>query len=169
MARWQHIWLNEGFATYAEWLWDEHEGIRTAQEDFNNFYSIPEDDPFWTLTIGDPGTDQLFDIPIYWRGAMTLHQLRLRIGDDAFFRLLRTWARTQEGGNVTTPQFIRLAERISGRDLDAFFTTWLFTPSKPVVPTAAAAASRARASAAADPGVAAMLQRLRGQQSPLRR
>ena len=45
--------------------------------------------------------------------------------------ILRSWASTNAGGNVTTAEFIALAERISGQDLDAFFTTWLFTPGKP--------------------------------------
>ena len=52
---WQHIWLNEGFATYAEWFWSEQEGLGTAQENFDFFYSIFDDSPFWTVTIGDPG------------------------------------------------------------------------------------------------------------------
>ena len=62
VERWQHIWLNEGFATYAEWLWSEHEGLGTAQENFDFYvHGIPADDPFWALTIGDPGPDDLFD------------------------------------------------------------------------------------------------------------
>ena len=52
---WQHIWLNEGFASYAEWLWSEREGLGTAQEIFDSFVEIPADDPFWELAIGDPG------------------------------------------------------------------------------------------------------------------
>jgi Peptidase family M1 domain len=47
VAEWKHIWLNEGFATYAEWLWSEHEGLGTTQEVFDFFYNLfPEGDPF---------------------------------------------------------------------------------------------------------------------------
>ena len=99
---------------------------------------IPADDPFWTVVIGDPGVDFLFDVAIYFRGAMTLHQLRLAVGDADFFRILRKWTRLHAGGNVTTDEFIQLAERISGQDLDALFETWLFTPEKPSLPSASA-------------------------------
>ena len=141
---WQHIWLNEGFATYAEWLWSEHEGLGTAQDNFDFFASvIPPDDPFWAVTIGDPGPDDLFNFAVYARGAMTLHELRLAVGDDAFFTILQQWASSHAGGNVTTDEFIALAETISGQQLDELFQTWLFTPGKPAVisPLAARAAS----------------------------
>lgn len=145
---WQHIWLNEGFATYAEWLWSEHEDLGTAQENFDFFYNVfPADSPFWTVTIGDPGPDNLFDFSVYARGGMTLHQLRLRVGDDTFFKILRRWASSQAGGNVTTDEFIKLAERLSGQDLDDLFQTWLFTPEKPVLDDAAAAARSVTAAA----------------------
>ena len=82
-------------------------------------------------TIGDPGVDLLFDITIYFRGAMTLHALRQ---PDRRRRLLPAAAplgAAQRRRERHDPEFIALAERISGQDLDDFFQTWLFTPEKP--------------------------------------
>jgi aminopeptidase N len=159
VAAWKHMWLNEGFATYAEWLWSEHEGLGTPQEIFDAIYNgIPADDPFWDVVIGDPGVEHLFDNPVYVRGAMTLQVLRNQVGDRDFFRILRAWAKRKAGGNGTTGQFIALAERISGRQLDALFDAWLFTAGKPALPAAAAAtAATASASAARTPPAAASL------------
>ncbi len=131
VERWRDIWLNEGFATYAEWLWSEREGLGTAQQRFERIASIPASEPFWALTIGDPGPDALFAGAVYDRGAMTLHALRGAIGDEAFFRLLTEWPTRQAGENVTTEEFVALAEEVSGQQLDGLFTTWLATPTKP--------------------------------------
>jgi hypothetical protein len=59
----RNIWLNEGFATYTEWLWSKREGFGTADQIFNDFASIPPDEGFWAMAIGDPGPVQLFDFP----------------------------------------------------------------------------------------------------------
>jgi len=145
VERWQHIWLNEGFASYAEWLWSAHEGEATEQEIFDFFYNdvFPAEDTFfWELPIGDPGPERLFDAPVYFRGAMTLHVLRLQVGDRDFFKILRDWTRMQAGGNVTTDEFIALAERVSHQQLDDLFDAWLFGTTRPELNAAAAQAQR---------------------------
>ncbi|MGW3663304.1 M1 family metallopeptidase [Streptomyces sp. NPDC005141] len=132
--RWKDIWLNEGFATYAQWLWSEHKGIRSAHDSFVAGYDArPADSAFWKITVADPQRDTMFASAVYQRGAMTLQMLRERIGDTAFFKLLPAWTKLHRYGNASTADFIALAERISGRQLDDLFQTWLFTTGKPAV------------------------------------
>ena len=62
---------------------------------------------------------------------MTLQALREKVGDFAFFQIMRSWATQNRYGNVTTPEFVALAERVSGVELDHFFDVWLYRPEKP--------------------------------------
>ncbi|MFC3989136.1 M1 family metallopeptidase [Actinoplanes siamensis] len=130
LDRWQDIWLNEGFATYAEWLWSEHSGVETAQQHFDDSYARFD----WRTPPGNPGPAQLFGDAVYERGGMTVHALRTTIGDNAFFRLLRTWTSEHRNGNGTTAEFIATAEKVSGMDLDGFFQSWLYGTVKPTAP-----------------------------------
>jgi aminopeptidase N len=68
----------------------------------------------------------LLDRAIYNRGALTLHALRLQIGDDAFFDLLREWNASYAFSNASTSDFVALANEVSGQDLAQFFDVWLF-------------------------------------------
>ncbi|WP_436850675.1 M1 family metallopeptidase [Streptomyces longwoodensis] len=135
LTSWKDIWLNEGFATYAEWLYEEQHGGDSAQKTFDALYARPAGDPLWAYPPGDPGNGaNLFGTPVYARGAMVLHALRTAVGDRAFYRVLRAWASEHRYGHGTTAHFERLAERVSGKDLDAVFTTWLHTRGKPIRP-----------------------------------
>ena len=136
VASWNEIWLNEGFASYIEALWFAHDGVITADQVYNSNSYPPPEDPFWSKppgpdTLTDPA--DLFGAPVYARGAMTLHALRLEVGDDTFFEILRTWAADHADGNLTTVQFIALAEDISGQQLDGLFTALLSTPARPAL------------------------------------
>jgi len=131
--KWADIWLNEGFATYTEWLYSEHTGGATVQQIFDRTYAQRPEAPVWQGIVADPGRDNIFNSLVYNRGAMTLHVLRLSIGDDAFFTLLRRWATKNRYGNVSTPDFIAFAERVSGQQLDDLFAKWVFTSGKPAL------------------------------------
>ncbi|MFC4036422.1 M1 family metallopeptidase [Streptomyces polygonati] len=132
LERWSDIWLNEGFASYAQWLWSEHEDQGTPQQLAQQVYDAhPADDPFWTVEPGDPGPQNQFDDAVYDRGAVAIQALRDTIGDRAFLKLLKAWPAAHRHGNGTVAEFRRLAEQLSGKDLGGFFTTWLYTAAKP--------------------------------------
>ncbi|MFF7728729.1 M1 family metallopeptidase [Streptomyces sp. NPDC008001] len=135
LADWRHIWLNEGFATYAEWLWSEHLGeddadtlARAARSDLA---ARPQD-----LRIADPGPRRLFDDRVYVRGACTLHALRLAVGDDCFFRTLRTWHAAHRGSTADTERFVSHAEGVAGRLLRPLLDAWLYGAPVPAFPSA---------------------------------
>jgi aminopeptidase N len=150
VAEWRNVWLNEGFASYAEWLWSEQQGEGTTQElaDFT-YASYPADSTFWQVKPGDPGAANVFDDAVYDRGALTLHALRLAVGDTAFFTILKRWTAEHRYGNGTIEQFRTLAESVSGKNLQKFFRVWLFTAERPPAPSPTAAPSAAAGSARA--------------------
>jgi aminopeptidase N len=70
---------------------------------------------------------------VYLRGALTLHVLRLELGDELFFELLRTWVDRYGGASATTSDFEALAEEVGRRDLSGLFDAWLRAPSLPTL------------------------------------
>jgi len=133
LSVWPDIWLNEGFARFSEWIYEERHGGRTAQARFDTLYARPPEHPFWAnAPAALPGPEVMFSSPPYDRGAMTLQALRVEIGDHDFFRLLRRWYATYRDDNVVTADLIALAERVSGQRLDEFFHVWLYQAGKPL-------------------------------------
>jgi aminopeptidase N len=135
-AFWPDIWLNEGFATWSEWIYDERHGGPAASTVLADLCAIPAEgeegqDLWFPAPAALEGPDQLFHTPVYTRGGMTLEALRELAGDATFFAILRAWYRDHRGGNVTTAEFIALAERKTGRQLDDFFDDWLYRAGRP--------------------------------------
>lgn len=127
---WRDIWLHEGFACYAEWLWSEESGGPSAAAHAAYHHS--------RLALGaqrvplaDPTPAHMFDDWVYKRGALTLHALRSAVGDEAFFSILRSWVATHTGGSVATEQFIAHAETVSGRPVAALLEPWLYRAALP--------------------------------------
>ncbi len=130
---WGDIWLNEGFATYAEWLWVEQTVSASAAQASITAQHRALSSPTATPP-GDPGVAGLFSGDVYFRGGLTLHALRTEVGDDAFFEILRTWTERYAHSNASTEDFIGLAEEISGMDLEELFDAWLYAPEPPPLP-----------------------------------
>ena len=132
-AQWRDIWLNEGFASYAEWLWIEAtqgiEALAVGITDERAFFASQGFPP-----PGAPPSTDLFNASVYRIGAMTLHALRLTIGDADFFETLRTYVARFGGGSATTDDFIGVAEEVSGVELDDLFEAWLYGDTVPRFP-----------------------------------
>ena len=125
VANWGDIWLNEGFATYAQLLWLQSQDPTFNVADWihqrvyrGSKLEIPPAVP--------PSQDDLFGPSVYQRGALALHALRVEVGDAAFFHILQEWVRRFSGGNASTKDFIALSEEISGKDLGDVFQEWLY-------------------------------------------
>ncbi|MCG7416544.1 M1 family metallopeptidase [Microbacterium sp. ACRRU] len=124
IARWSDIWLNEGFACYAEWLWSEASGGRTADDWARTHEARVAAQPHDLLLV-DPGPDDMFDDRVYKRGALALHAVRRLIGDEAFFDLLRGWTATHRHSLVATDDFRAAVRAAGGPDAVALLSRWI--------------------------------------------
>ncbi|MEU6218319.1 M1 family metallopeptidase [Streptomyces sp. NPDC047022] len=136
---WRDMWLNEGFATYAEWLWEEDHGGDTAQQTFDALYKGDYyDDPdqskaVWAFPPAKPpNAEQISANPVYARGAMVLHKIRQTIGDRAFFAFIQAWAADHRHGNADTADFTAYVEKKEpGHDFSEIWRDWLYGDGRP--------------------------------------
>ncbi|MEO6987360.1 MAG: M1 family metallopeptidase, partial [Aquihabitans sp.] len=126
-ATWQDLWLNEGFATYADWLYEAHVAGTDVYEvaDMGSCCSSAVMSPVAAVTFGDP---------VYRGGARALQGLREQVGDDDFFAIVRRWYADFGGGIASTDDFIALAEDVTGDDLEPWAETWLHSDRQPELP-----------------------------------
>ncbi|MDH3499455.1 MAG: M1 family metallopeptidase [Acidimicrobiia bacterium] len=151
LADWDDIWLNEGFATYGEWLWTAEQraggdltslvsneyNLVSGREFLDRGTARGAVDDILAQNFPPPGTPpagDLFNGAVYLRGGLLLHALRLELGDPSFFATLQAFAREFQYGNATTADFVAIAEREAGAELDTFFDAWLLEKAPPPIP-----------------------------------
>ncbi|WP_329300385.1 M1 family metallopeptidase [Streptomyces sp. NBC_00659] len=138
---WRDMWLNEGFATYAEWLWQEDHDGDSAEEIFNalykgDYYEPVDSSEIWAFPPADPpGAAQISDPPVYYRGAMVLHKIRQLVGDDTFYDIVQGWAATRRHANADTAAFTAYVEKAApDKDFGGIWKNWLYGEGKPTHP-----------------------------------
>jgi aminopeptidase N len=130
VRQWRDIWLHEGFACYAEWLWSEHCGGPSAGDLARGYHDKLRKAP-QNLLLTDPGPRDMFDDRVYKRGALTLHALRGQLGDEKFFALLKDWTTRYRHASVATEDFTALAADYSDDSLAPLWDAWLYSRAVP--------------------------------------
>jgi aminopeptidase N len=132
---WNSIWLNEGFASFAEAIYAESIGGKTGYQNSMNGFLSRARNAQGTLFVQDISNENsIFDgNRTYAKGAVVLYMLRHVVGDAAFFKILQTYTAspTVAYGTAVTADFQAIAEQVSGQKLDYFFTEWVFGQSFP--------------------------------------
>ncbi|HTF82522.1 MAG TPA: M1 family metallopeptidase, partial [Cytophagales bacterium] len=132
-ASWEHIWLNEGFATYAELIYSEN---KKGRDDYNYIMSLlmaSARTAHGSLYVTSTEINEIFSSNrTYHKGAVVLHMLRNIVGDTTFFDILKTYMSSSHAyGNATTEDFQAIAEKVSGQNLDYFFSQWIYGSNYP--------------------------------------
>ncbi|WP_116115953.1 M1 family metallopeptidase [Austwickia chelonae] len=133
LKNWKDIWINEGFASWAEWRWAELKHNYPPNQIFKQQYEMhpASDAKFWNVVLTDPGPGREFAQAEYVRGSMAVQALRNRVGEATFWAIIRGWTAKYQHGVASVQDFIDFAQEQSGQDLSTFFRAWLMTPGRP--------------------------------------
>jgi aminopeptidase N len=133
---WANLVLNEGFATYSEYLWkDHHRGRDEAEykryEEWLDYLDEAQTKKEDLVRFHYPSEEGLFDSHSYAKGSLILHMLRREIGDEAFFAALRHYLKEHAYSDVEIHDLRLAFERVTGRDLNWFFNQWFLAAGHP--------------------------------------
>ncbi|MFB0516385.1 MAG: M1 family aminopeptidase [Candidatus Neomarinimicrobiota bacterium] len=130
-ANWHEIWLNEGFASYAEALYFEHS---LGTDYYHEYMSMMDRDYLYPIYVDDTtSVSRIFDITVYDKAGWFLHMLRHIVGDSTFFDILLAYSNDPRFAysNATTGGFQDVCETVSDQDLDWFFQPWIYEAGRP--------------------------------------
>jgi aminopeptidase N len=132
---WGNIWLNEGFATFMEYVWTENyfPKDQSEYERWNNIREWFEQGNLWAKPIvrHDFDDSSEFDGNAYGKGGLVLYMLRHQIGDDEFYRGLKHYLEVNRGKNVVTADLVKAIEEETHTNVDQFFTQWVYGAGAP--------------------------------------
>ncbi|MGX7825668.1 M1 family metallopeptidase [Actinokineospora sp. 24-640] len=127
---WADICLNECFASYAMWMWDESQGVDIDALYRTTVARAYERERFWNRKLYDMGAGNEFTA-VYDKGQVAVHALRRHIGDEDFDEVLRTWLTANADGNASWPQFEDLVAAVAGEDVRPFLVAWFRDAARP--------------------------------------
>ena len=130
-ASWNDIWLNESFATYAEWVWLQAAYDQPIATSAERAHAGAD----YGVAPSNPGNEELFQPTVYIRGGLALHALSVEMGDQAFRTLLREWPLRHRHSSASTDDLRALAEELSGKDLGPVFDAWVHGTALPPFPS----------------------------------
>jgi aminopeptidase N len=133
---WSNLTLNEAFANYSEYLWNEHhfgkdQAALKLVSEMEGYFAEAETKQEDLIRFNYDDSEDMFDAHSYNKGGVALHMLRLHLGDEAFFQGLKEYLQDHAFQSVEVHDLRLAFERVSGQDLNWFFNQWFLDKSHP--------------------------------------